>query len=114
VRMAAERLRSAGMEVITSCSVPVYVKGRHTRGFIDMLVIDGGIMLGVEVDRLTPRERSIQKLRTAPLDFRLIVLTHPETPAMPSPVGGIDALVGLRNGNFVAPRRWSPASRADL
>jgi hypothetical protein len=109
VQTAAERLRSAGMEVITFFSIPVYLKGRHTRGFIDMVVIDDGIMLGMEVDRLTPRERSIQKLRAARLDFRLIVLTHPGASVTALPIGGIDAVVALQHRKSAVPSEITSA-----
>ena len=97
---------------ITNFTIPACFGRRRTRGFIDMVVIDDGVMLGVEVDRLTPRERSVLKLRVAQLNCRLMVLTHPQ--ATEQSVAGIDAVVPLEQRNFWNSGKWNPGSPANL
>jgi hypothetical protein len=62
-----------------------------------MAIVDKGIKLGVEVDHLKPRRKSLLKLRSSDTDFRLIVLTHPKAAiATPQQEKGINAIVALQ------------------
>jgi hypothetical protein len=102
LEMVAKRLRAQRLRVITKyCIRDVVFNGRQTHGLIDMAIVDDGIAVGVEVDRLTPRDRSILKLRASQLQYTLVVLTHPRaSEKMPITIAGIDAVVALRRPNF--------------
>jgi hypothetical protein len=95
IHMVADRLRNQGLAVEMNHTVSITGQGRQGR--IDMAIVDNGIKLGVEVDHLKPRRKSLLKLRSSDTDFRLIVLTHPKAAiATPQQEEGINAIVALQ------------------
>lgn len=62
-------------------------------GRVDILAAKDGVVIGIEVDRKNPREKSIFKLRNFPCDFRVIVLRTGETQTPPA---GIDAVIAIQ------------------
>lgn len=66
------RLQRAGWSVFREC--PVRVPGVQRRGRIDLLAIRGGQGVAIECDRLTPRQKSLAKLRASTADHRVVLL----------------------------------------
>ena len=63
-------------------------------GRVGIVAAKDGIVFGIAVDRKTPREKSIYKLRNFQCDYRIIVLrSEQELP----PPAGIDAVVSIRD-----------------
>jgi hypothetical protein len=72
------------------------------RGRIDILATRGRDRAGIELDRSTPRDKSIQKLRGIPnLTHRVIVLRSAMKAPCPCPQGIDAVLVVDRNGGKV-------------
>lgn len=61
-------------------------------GRLNILATKKGISIGIEVDRKSPREKSIFKLRNYPCDYRIIVLRTGESQPPPA---GIDAVIAI-------------------
>lgn len=64
------------------CSREFKVESRGTpdgyRGFVDIVVEADGERCGIEIDRKSPRKKSIHKLLNGPFDERIIVLREGE------------------------------------
>lgn len=73
---------------------PVEDRGDGRRGFVDLLATTPeGWSVALELDRVEPRDKSIEKLRQVP-GVRIIVLR--EGPSWEHPPEGIDAVIGLQ------------------
>lgn len=87
-REAENAIKDAGMSCVRECRM-FYPDG--SPGRIDLFVVDAGARLGIELDRRSPRERSVTKLSTIN-GFRMIVLRDGYDEPPPE---GIDCVIGL-------------------
>lgn len=85
----AARLRASGWTVRSE--VPVSSRGDGRRGRVDLVAERDGEVVAIECDRLSPREKSLAKLRAMVADARLVLL---RTPRGVADVDGI-AVVGV-------------------
>lgn len=68
-------------------------RGNGHPGRVDLVARRGGIIVAMELDRATPRMKSIAKLRFFECDVRAIVLRTPARGSLDVP-DGIDAVIG--------------------
>lgn len=75
------------------------------RGKVSVIAAKNGVLIAIAVDRKSPREKSVFKLRNYPCDFRLVVLREADHPA---PIAGIDAVISIRSvdGDDLFPQFW--------
>lgn len=62
-------------------------------GRLAVVATKADIVIGIQVDRKTPREKSLYKLRDYPCDYRVVVLREESPQPLPA---GIDAVVFLK------------------
>lgn len=104
----AEALRREGLEVELDARIPDRGDGRG--GVIALRVVDPPAW--IELGRDAVREKSLDKLRSAPPGLRVLVLrSGPWGPIGPPLPKGIDAIVGL--GLVEAPAPTGPPPRAE-
>lgn len=62
-----------------SCNVevPVPDRGDGRSGNIDVVAIRDGVTIALELDRVSPREKSLFKLQNFPCDARFVALRSP-------------------------------------
>lgn len=65
------------------------------RGKVGIVAAKSGTIIAIEVDRKTPKEKSIFKLRNFPCDFRVIVLRDAH---YPQAIPGIDSVISIQSG----------------
>ena len=77
-------------------SVPRRSEDPQYTGRVGIVAAKDGVVFGVAVDRKTPREKSIYKLREFQCDYRIIVLRSGQEVHPPA---GIDAVVTIHDSN---------------
>jgi hypothetical protein len=85
----ADVLRGLGFKVTWELPVAVKEEGRR----IDLLASRDGFLLAVELDRATPRKKTVAKLSSLPAAFRLVLLRK-AAGEFPAPEG-VDRVIGL-------------------
>jgi len=82
-RSAVYKLRDAGFAVWREFEVGI--------GRVDILAVRDGFRVAIELDRKSPRWKSLAKLQTADADARVVVLREPGW--VPVSLGGVVAVV---------------------
>lgn len=85
---------------------PVADRGDGRQGRVDLhLRSPRGVVVAIELDRLSPRQKSITKLLEASADFRLVLLREGSGGGAPA---GIDAIIGFGVAIAVPPSLATP------
>jgi len=82
----------SGMGYAVEFEAPVPDRGDGRPGRLDLIARGHGLVIAVEGDRLSPRGKSLAKLRSAAADLRVVVLRGRGASVPPA---GIDAVLGL-------------------
>ena len=67
------------------------------KGRIDLLLSYGSTMVGIEVDNVSVKKKSIEKLKLLDITYRVVVVAYGDLPEIPD---GMDAVVSLKSKDF--------------